>query len=253
MTDVTDVQSAQKSTGISRRTIVKGAAWAAPAIAIAAAAPAFAASNSVNAPKAFSSWGTTSGSVSCRNCNGSSGKYTWNIDNTSSSNLSYHGVLIPNATATLLGKTLTNVINIYWLPFNSGSVTGSGQPQNTLLAYDASRGTVTGPGGKTYYAWVTTFAGPVTVTAAMIDGNDVFHLTPDYKFTVTGDTCVDGGSLYVSHAYTYSLNGVPMTNPTPCNSYNGNYCGGTGNYPSTSNGSANWRNNGWVGSLANSC
>ena len=260
MTDNNDVQSARQSAGISRRTVMKGAAWSAPLLVAAVAAPAYAASPPLNPPKAFSSWGSTGGSVSCRNCDGSSGKYTWSIDNTSGSNLSYHGVLFPNATATLKGKQVSNVINIYWLPFNSGTVSstsGTSDPPSALtwtkLAYDSSKGTVTGPNNKTYYAWVTTLAGPVTVTAGMIDGNDVFHLTPDYQFTVTGDTCVKGGDLWVSHAYTYSLNGTQMTNPNPCNTYNNNYCGGTANYNNTSNGDVHWRNNGWVGPLAYSC
>ena len=256
MTDINDVRSTRNQAGISRRTVMKGAAWTAPLLLTAVAAPAYAASPPVVLPKAFSSWGTTGGSISGRNCTGSSGRYTWWIDNTSSSGLSYHGVLFPNATATLKGQQVSNVINVYWLPFNSGTIsdtagtTPAGPLTWTTLAYDSSYGTVSGPSGRTYYAWVTKLAGPVTVTAAMIDGNDVFHLTPDYKFTVTGNTCVNGGDLYVSHAYTYSLNGTPMTNPTPCNSYNGNYCGKTAAYPGTGTSDQHWRNNGWVGSLA---
>lgn len=253
MTDNNDVQTARPQSGLSRRTVMKGAAWSAPLVAAAMAAPISAASDN-NLPKAFSSWGRTSGSINCRNCNGSSGKYTWNIDNTSGSGLSYHGMLWPNATATLLNQTLTNIVNIYWLPFNSGTVTSTGTGAGwSTLAYDSTLGTVTGPDSVTYYPWVTTYAGPITVTAGMIDNNDVFKLPSDYKFTVSNPNCLTLGALWVSHAYTYSLNGTQMTNPSPCTSYNGNYCGGTANYPSTSNGNTHWRNNGWVGKLANAC
>lgn len=233
---------------LSRRTLMKGAAWAVPAVAVAVAVP-IAAASTPGVPKAFSSWGTTDGSISCWNCSGRAGKYTWSINNTWSSGLNYYGVLFPNAQ---VGQVYSNVINVYWLPFKSGAVSqGAGAPNWTKLAYDASYGTITGPNNVPYYAWVTTFAGSVTVRKQDIDRHGVFHLTPDYQFKVTGDSCVDAGDLYVSHAYTYSLNGQQMSNCT--GSYHGNYCGGSGNYPDTTDGSSNWRNNGWVGPLADGC
>lgn len=44
MTDNNDVQSARPSAGVSRRTVMKGAAWSAPLLVAAVAAPAYAAS-----------------------------------------------------------------------------------------------------------------------------------------------------------------------------------------------------------------
>lgn len=248
MTDMNDVRSTRNQAGISRRTVMKGAAWSAPLLVAAVAAPAYAASQTV--PKQFSSWGTTSGTRSwCGSWQSSGYNYTWNIDNSDTS-LGYHGVLFPNADQWPTNSVVSNVINIYWLPFQTGTVSqGTGTSMWTNLAYNSAYGTRSGPGGVTYYAWETKQKTSVTVTSGMIDSNKVFHLTPDYQFSISNTECVKpGGELYVSHAYTYTLNGIQMTNCS--GSFNGNFCGGTGNYPSTSDGSTNWRNNGWVGSLA---
>ncbi|MBS1673020.1 MAG: hypothetical protein JSS74_03550 [Actinobacteria bacterium] len=248
MTEINDDHGARDRVGISRRTVMKGAAWSAPLLVAAVAAPAYAASQTV--PKQFSSWGTTRGSrQSCGSGQNRGYKYTWSIDN-SDEDLGYHGVLFPGADQWPTNSVVSDVINLYWLPFQTGTVTqGAGTSMWTTLAYNAGYGTRTGPGGVTYYAWETKQKTPVTVTSGMIDGNKVFHLGPDYQFSITGTECVvPGGKLYVSHAYTYTLNGVQMNNCS--GSYNGNFCGGTGNYPSTTDSSPNWRNNGWVGSLA---
>ena len=253
MTGENNVPSARSRGAVSRRTLMKGAVWATPVVAAAMAAPARATSPGA-VPKAFSSWGTTWGSVDCTTCGGGGGKYTWNIDNTSTSTVAYHGVLFPDADLWPSGSAVSDVVNIYWLPFSSGDVTSQSgtSPSNpamwTTLAYEPAYGTVIGPGGNTYYAWVTRLAGPVAVTG--IDSNGVFHLLPDYAFSVTSD-CTAGGDLWVSHAYTYSLNGVEMSDCS--GSYNHNYCGGTGGYPSTSDGTANWRNNSWVTLSARGC
>ncbi|QDZ14993.1 hypothetical protein [Humibacter ginsenosidimutans] len=230
---------------------MKGAAWAVPAVAVAVAVP-IAAASGPDIPRVFSSWGNTDGTVTCGRCSGSSGTYSWTIDNTSSSGLSYHGVLFPNAS---VGQVYSNIINIYWLPFNSGTVSnqsGTGTGKWSAPVCDAATyGTIIGPGSHTYYPWVTKLTGPVTVGAGDVDSNGVFHLTPDYKFTIKSNSCVTGGDLWVSHAYTYSLNSTQMSNCS--GSYNGNYCGGSANYPTTSNNDMHWRNNGWVGPLDDGC
>lgn len=250
---------------VSRRTVAKGAVWALPVISVGAAAPAFAQS----APSQFSSWGTTSASRRCgtSSCGSSTpNQYTWNIDNTSGSNLSYHGVLFPDAH---VGQTYSNVINVYYLPFNSGTLSNqagtTGTPHWTPLAYDPAYPTRTGPNGAVYYPWVTTWVdgsgnpASKTLVAGDIDSKGVYHLQPDYRFTVTSDCTSFKGQLYVSHAYVADLNGSVL----PCTqSVNNNYCGFGGTYPSTTgcpgglpvdSGCAGWRNNGWVGSLTSSC
>ncbi len=231
-----------KARTVSRRSLAKGAAWTLPVLTIAAEAPVMAASGET-VPSQFSSWGTTGAD---RDCDWSgTNQYRWYIDN--SSGVSYHGVLFPHATA---GQTYSDVVNVYYLPFDSGSVSGSGGGSWSTLAYDSAYPTVTGPGGATYYPWVTSWTGgPVTITAGDIDNNGVFHMSPDYHFTVTAHTSFSG-QLWVSHEYQAKLNGQFL----PCGgSVNNNYCGGTADYPGTSNGDNDWRNNGWVGPLTRGC
>lgn len=147
---------------VTRRTLVKGAAWASPVIAFVAAAPASAAS--CTAPGGcpiMASHGTVSnafGNPPCTNNNYS--QYTWN-GATNTSSTSNPGVTF---TTTTTASTITNVTITIWLPV-SGLTWTVGSGTDTGWSAPTSTGTTTTSGGVTFYGYTTTFGGTVTPVA----------------------------------------------------------------------------------------
>lgn len=245
---------------VSRRTVMVGAAWAVPAIMVAAATPAYATQTSQTTMTGYpwSSWGVTWGSQTCGCSDGHGGKtnsYTWNIDNTSGSNLSYYGVRFYAKSKDALVGTYSGLINVYFLPFKTGSVNTYSTSGWSTLVYDPSYGTLVGNNGATYYAWVTTYNPSYNVTKGngTIQGPDSINGTQyywvkipaDYKFTITGTTTDALPNMYVTHEYYATLNGAKIVNSTSVNS---NWTGPSVNFGGSPAGDAStgWRNNNWV-------
>jgi len=258
---------------LTRRTVIGAAAWSVPVIALGTASPAyawnggtptttptFATSGHIMTGYPWSSWGVTWGSQKCKVSTGGGTKntYSWDIDNTSSSRLPYNGVRFYAKKKTDLYGTYSNLINVYFLPFSTGTVDPHGsQTQGwSTLAYDASYGTLTGPDSAIYYAWVTKYSGSYVVNSdsqicsasqRVSFGGDQYywmHVPNDYRFTVTGSTTAALPKMWASHQYYAEIDGAKVVNST---SVNGNYTGASGNYPSTTGDeSTGWRNNGWV-------
>lgn len=180
-------------TNVSRRTIAKGAAWAVPAIAVASAAPAYAASRPAVA--------------------------------TSVCNLFYGGGTINNQTHSIyLGVTSsTGVIpagtRLTWTVSMSGSgnqVPTTNYSQNNIwtLSLSPASGTV-----ATSFTATLTFNQDLTIgtgqwCAPALVWNDTFLIRPATTITVnTGGTVADSGSL-ATGGLTYT---VAKRHPTSIN------------------------------------
>lgn len=258
----TDVLTAPPRRTLSRRAVIGAAAWSVPLIALGTATPAFAASGALSTGYPWSSWGGTWGSQQCKvSKNGNSvNTYTWNIDNTEDGGADAYGVRFYATKTTDLYGTYSGLVNVYFLPFNSGQVTGNGAAGWTTLSYSATNdntyGTLIGPSGAKYYAWVTQYSPSYTVDATHGKihgptwiGNKQYYwigIPNNYAFKVAGSTTNALPAMYASHEYFALLNGVKIVNSTPVN---GNFPGRSTDFSNwTSNGDASsgWRNNGWV-------
>ncbi len=153
MTDINDVRSARNQAGISRRTVMKGAAWSAPLLVAAVAAPAYAASDKVPA-KGLNGWVEVG-----RSCG--FGTNTYYLDGTKGS---FHtggtkdrGIwLFAGPAAAISGATMIVYLSKSDLSFTNGSGAGwsnlvrssaddATKPANGFFAYKA-----TYTGGWTY-------------------------------------------------------------------------------------------------------
>lgn len=152
MTNDTDVRRANESRGVSRRTLMKGAAWAAPLIALAAAAPAYAASGTVPA-KGLNGWVTVQ-----RNCVFSN---TYSLDGTGGSGFvtgstSDRGIwLFAGTPAAISGATMLVYLSRSDLSFTNGSGTG----WTNLVRSAADDGSAPANG---FYAYKATYSGTWT-------------------------------------------------------------------------------------------
>lgn len=164
MTNDTDVRRAYESRGVSRRTLMKGAAWAAPMIALAAAAPAYAASNTVPA-KGLNGWVTVE-----RNCFIGS---TYSLDGTQGSGFvtgssSDRGIWIfAGSAAVISGATMIVYLSRSDLTFINGSGTG----WSNLVRSPGDDGSAPASG---FYAYKATYSGTWTYkhsTNGYVDNN----------------------------------------------------------------------------------
>lgn len=148
MTDNNDVQSARQSAGISRRTVMKGAAWSAPLLVAAVAAPLAAASGKVP-PKGLNGWVTVS--LDCDNGN----RYRFDATQGSFVNggTSDRGIwLFAGPTASISGATMIIYLARQDLSFTNGS-TGTGW--TNLVRSSGDDGTA--PSG--FFAYKATYSG----------------------------------------------------------------------------------------------
>lgn len=158
------------SNSVSRRNLTKGAAWAVPAVTVAAAAPAMAASP---VPKLVANNTVTYNELP----NGSKAfdnqyrVYTSPNDvNNPPNSVASCGHEVTGANA---GTTVTNVSMTYWLPQDdltfvnnsSGAATSGWSP---LVRTSSMDGSHYDRSGKRLYAYVTTYSGPLTVNAGTI-------------------------------------------------------------------------------------
>lgn len=146
------------SSSISRRSLSRGAAWAVPAITVAAASPAIAASTTT--PPALGVAGRVTYNAS------------WNTENPDGTN-SYKvfstipGTTTPGAgyrvTNTTTSTTITNYTVTYYLPTSSLSFS-TGPSSNagwSLLSRDTTKASKT-YNGYTYYAYTTRYTPAIT-------------------------------------------------------------------------------------------
>lgn len=167
-------------TGVSRRTLVAGAAWAVPAVSAVTALPTMAASDDPS-PRAYSSWGV----VRTVFRNDAHTRATITINQTESSGLGYHGVLVPHSNP---GDQLRNLRNVYWFSdpgITFTHTTGSSTNWSVLTRTD-QYGTITATDGTKYYAYETVYLDGGTVTVDAVDQRGVYHLSDDYYFS-SGD------------------------------------------------------------------
>ncbi|WP_251445753.1 MULTISPECIES: hypothetical protein [unclassified Microbacterium] len=161
MTDMNDVRSTRNQAGISRRTVMKGAAWSAPLLIAAVAAPAYAASGKVP-PKGLNGWVELR-----RNCDNN----TFVIDGTGSftnGGTNDRGIWLfaGNTPAPVIsGATIIFYINKSNLTFTNSS--GSGWSNLVRSSGDDGSSPASG-----YYAYKTTYTGTWTYhTGNFVDNN----------------------------------------------------------------------------------
>lgn len=154
-------EPSQKQSGISRRTIVRGAAWAAPVVAMANAAPAFAASTPTPPRSGISGWMTWG-----VGCSWKTGKFTQTYTTSSvkpqnpDPNTTYGLIAAP----TKVGDTIENGAIIFWVSVPGLSWTaGSGSSQSWTVP--VSTGTTRTQSGQTLYGYKTTLTGTVVAKA----------------------------------------------------------------------------------------
>lgn len=174
---------------LSRRSITKGAAWGVPALTVAAAAPALAASPVPSVRGASYFFDTFDERVSPKTIDG-------RID--TQGGCSY--------TVTNGPASVTNLSMTYWLPLSNYKFAPTQSTVWSTPVRDTSKPVKVGPTrGLTYYPYTTTYAGTgVTSTTC----------GPAYSFAAPAvTTTIDnpGGSYY--YQFSYSLNGVAKTNP----------------------------------------
>lgn len=169
MTDLTTVQpEGTGPSGPSRRSLVAGAAWAVPAIAIASAAPAMA----ISTPPGLQGWVTISRSGGDGNC-------TLEIDGVG--NYAVRGLWVFNTTNA---TGVTGAFIVFYYPMSLGILTWSAATDNSgwsAPAYDAGDDTVAG-----HYAYKTTYSGSWT----FVNGTPTYTLANgDPHFTSSSATC----------------------------------------------------------------
>ena len=133
----------------SRRTLVKGAAWSVPVVAVAGAAPAVAASPAI-IHRHITTWRWYSNSAPwCQNRDG------LEINTTEGTSVSF--------TDTRSWTTITDVYVYFW--FRESNIVWTAAQGNsgcwTVPTYDGSSQTV---GGRTYYRYRSNYTCPITPT-----------------------------------------------------------------------------------------
>lgn len=172
----------------SRRIIAKGAAWTLPAVALAASAPAVAASTDPCAtpqgcPKPFAD--VVVGRTSGGGC--APGQYT----------VRFSGRIGFDDAKT--GSQLSDAVLYLYLPDSGLSFAGSAAGGWTVLARDAGQAPIV-DGGTTYYAYSSSYTQPITSTDGTFElpSSGTFttgcvELTPEYLFT--GRSTVVNGAV----------------------------------------------------------
>lgn len=137
------------SSGISRRSFSRGTAWAVPAIAVATAAPALAASGPT-----VHNGGYVTGVWNQGSCSGT----VITVDGTSYANTANPGYTVQNSTTStkISNITLTFFFPIAGLTFSR--LSGAPAGWSNL----ASNGTTQVINGVTYYGYSSTYTGTVT-------------------------------------------------------------------------------------------
>ncbi|TWE11371.1 hypothetical protein [Rudaeicoccus suwonensis] len=200
---------------VSRRTLAKGAAWATPVLIMGSAAPALAASavpfavtRSTLYGVAGSGNGTTCGTGTALLVqNGTGGAVSGGTSSSAGT-----GVTITNntaAAATASGIFRTFLASVSGLAFTeqSGYTSWSTPTQTAVTSVIA---------GVTYYQYMSTYAGPVSVPAS---GSVV---VPYYSI---GNTCLVGPVIFTAGQATATINGTTYQSPaggsTTCTSAGG--------------------------------
>lgn len=147
---MTDSSSPKTQSTVSRRTVVKGAAWAAPVVAMASAAPAFAASQPEN--------------TSINGYVGFSGKCTgwWNSAGTHvelDSREGSYGLFVKNTTIT---TTISNAFIIFYMSIPN--LTWSTAAGNDGWTAPTSTGETKSVGGRELYGYKTEYNRSITAT-----------------------------------------------------------------------------------------
>ena len=188
---MTNVIDENAGTGVRRRTVVRGAAWAVPAVVVATSAPAFAASPVP--PGGLDGWVLLQ-----RRCDGDRGPTQLTIDG--AGNYPNRGlwVFVSPAGPTPSGANIIFYFQNSTLSFNSS---GAGWSNLTRVS-----GLDSGAPAGGYYAYQTTYTGTWTYFTT---GTDRWEADTDPKFTTaySSNSCV-GISVYARRTVTTSLGTV---------------------------------------------
>lgn len=166
--------SSTRTRSVSRRTIVKGAAWAAPAVAMVSAAPAFAASQTQNT--SINGYVTIGGNCLSR------GGVAIEIDSTGRG----YGLFINNTTTS---TTITNPFIIFYISVPNLTWSASSGNSGWSVPTFISGQTIT-KNGHVLYAYKSSLTTPVTA----VNGTTTL---PNMHFISSGGTCPTGGDRTV--------------------------------------------------------
>jgi hypothetical protein len=193
MSDLEDFGTTEPK-GISRRTVTKAMAWAVPVIAVASAAPAFAASNGI----------VQLTGAGCKTPGNGSGVYKGYAFQLTISNTTDNSVSISNLSGTLDGSSLgslavldLNTCTLVALPINVG-------PNTTLsnLALVSSLNPNSQNGSLVVSFTVSGQTGNATATASGLnpitgDGTKVGGSCSENTFTEAQQMCIAGATWNV--------------------------------------------------------
>lgn len=180
--------------GVSRRTVVKGAAWAVPAITVASAVPAYASSAPIE---------ITGVSISCKHP-GNAGTFE----------KAYHiEFTFKNTSDEAVTFTLPGLVSIAGSPASSqqSCVPTSGDPTAGAPLY------VTVPAGTTQ-VWVVHYYsnnsanGDIIFTYSYASALGTYTGTLPFKFALSGDPCQPKG---ISNSHDCSLTSDPLCVVSP--------------------------------------
>lgn len=155
------------SSAVSRRNVVKGAAWAVPSISLAAAAPAMAGSP---IPVLVANNTVLNGTLPSGGQSGDQEFRVYTSPNNRNDPPNSVSSCGPEITGSTASTTVTSVSQIYWLPQNnltfvnssSGAATSGWSVLTRSAALDGSH---TDTSGRKLYAYVTNYSGTGTYNA----------------------------------------------------------------------------------------
>ena len=191
---MTNVIDENAGTGVRRRTVVRGAAWAVPAVVVATSAPAFAASPVP--PGGLDGWVLLQ-----RRCDGDRGPTQLTIDG--AGNYPDRGLWVfvsPRGPAPS-NATITFYLQSSGLTFSNSSGTG----WSNLVRASGLDSTAPANG---YYAYQTTYTGTWTYTDASGTATDRWVADTDPTFQTTYSTNCVTIRVYARRTVTTSLGTV---------------------------------------------
>jgi len=214
------------TTRINRRQVAGGAAWALPVLAVAAAAPALAASATGIQGNNFVDYGVTS---ACGQ-NAYAPPPQVVVSSTSNGNCGF----LPRPVTTSTWGYISNVVVTVWfsssgLTFTNSSASGAAGGTWSNLVRDTTVSNMTSANGIVYYAYRTTYLGSATTPTMccgpyFLDPNQPGSCGPTYSFSATNATTVTWGVMktgpnnkcWLKGNYfqiSATMNGTVVTNP----------------------------------------
>lgn len=192
---MTNVIDENAGTGVRRRTVVRGAAWAVPAVVVATSAPAFAASPVP--PGGLDGW------VELQRRCGDGGRGPTQLTIDGAGNYPDRGlwVFVSPAGPTPSNATITFYLQSSGLTFSNSSGTG----WSNLVRASGLDSTAPASG---YYAYQTTYTGTWTYTDASGTATDRWVADTDPTFQTTYSTNCVTVRVYARRTVTTSLGTV---------------------------------------------